>query len=180
MLSLRPYKACDAEKIASWVKDEKSMYQWSSDRFGSFPITAEKINHKYIDLNGDCEDPDNFYSLTAYDEDGIVGNLILRYVDETKRKIRFGFVIVDDSKRGKGYGKGMLKLALKFAFELLNADSCNLGVFDNNPSAYYCYKAAGFEEIGKSFDIEISEFQETWKVIELEIGKERYESLYRN
>lgn len=180
MLSLRPYKACDAEKIASWIKDEEAMYKWSSDRFGDFPITGEKINHKYIDLNGDSEDPENFYSMTAYDEDGIVGNLILRYVDENKRIIRLGFVIVDDSKRGKGYGKGMLKLALKFAFELLNADECNLGVFDNNSSAFHCYKSVGFEETGKSFEFKFGPFEEMWRVIELDIRREKYESLYRN
>ena len=53
-------------------------------------------------------------------------------------------------------------------------------MFRNNEAAYYCYKAAGFEENGKAFDVGIDAFNEKWKVIELEIGREKYESLYRN
>lgn len=79
--------------------------KWSSDRFGDFPITSEDINNKYFKHNGDCIEPDNFYPLVAFDDSGVVGHLILRYMDYEKKIIRFGFVIVDDNKRGKGYGK---------------------------------------------------------------------------
>ena len=102
---LRPYKPQDAEIIVSWIKDEEALRKWSSDRYGSYPITADDINHKYMDCNGDCVEPDNFYPMTAVADEGIVGHLILRYTDEEKKILRIGFVIVDDTKRGKGYGK---------------------------------------------------------------------------
>ena len=73
MLRLRPYKPCDAEIITSWCKDELTMRKWTSDRYEKFPITAEDMNHKYIDCNGDCDDADNFYPMTAFDETGLVG-----------------------------------------------------------------------------------------------------------
>ena len=95
----------------------------------------------------------------------------MRYVDEEKSVIRFGFVIVDDSKRGKGYGKQMIQLALKYALEIYKAKKVTLGVFENNPAAFYCYKAAGFvEQPEKNFEVEI--FGENWKILEMEvIGK---------
>lgn len=98
-LRLRQYKPCDADSIASWIKDENAFRKWSSDRFGDFPLASEDINNKYIGNNGDCIESDNFYPLTAFDENGVVGHLILRYTDEEKKVIRFGFVIVDDSKK---------------------------------------------------------------------------------
>ena len=146
MLRLRQYKPEDAATIVTWCKDEESFRKWTSDRYDSFPITAEDMNRKYIDNNGDCEEPDNFYPLTAFDESGIVGHLILRYMGEEKKEMRIGFVIVDDTKRGKGYGREMIQLALKYAFDLFRAERVTLGVFENNPSAYCCYKAAGFQE----------------------------------
>lgn len=147
MLRLRPYKPDDAETILKWIKDEDAFRKWSTDRYPHYPITADDMNHKYMDCNGDCMEPDNFYPMTAFDETGIVGHLILRFTDEEKKVLRFGFVIVNDSKRGMGYGKGMLRLALQFAFDIFKADKVTLGVLENNPGAYYCYKAAGFRDV---------------------------------
>ena len=147
MLRLRPYKPDDAETILKWIKDGDAFRKWSTDRYPHYPITADEMNHKYMDCNGDCMEPDNFYPMTAFDETGIVGHLILRFTDEEKKVLRFGFVIVDDSKRGMGYGKGMLRLALQFAFDIFKADKVTLGVLENNPGAYYCYKAAGFRDV---------------------------------
>ena len=117
MLRLRPYKPCDAKTIAGWIKDEISFRKWCSDRFESFPITAEDINRKYINYNGDCMEEDNFYPMTAFDETGIVGHLILRFIDAEKKTIRFGFVIVDDNRRGKGYGKALLRRLAQLTLE---------------------------------------------------------------
>lgn len=171
-LSIRPYKPQDAETIVSWIKDERALRKWSSDRYGAYPITAEDINYKYLKCNGDCEEPDNFYPMTAVDANGPVGHLILRYTDKEKTIIRLGFIIVDDSKRGIGYGKRMIQMAMQYAFDMLKAEKITLGVFDNNPSAYYCYKAAGFKEIPMKKDIVFEILGEKWKCIELEVNKE--------
>ncbi len=171
-LKLRPYKPSDAEAIVSWIKDERALRKWSSDRYGAYPIVAEDINHKYLDCNGDCEEPDNFYPMTLEDEGGPVGHLILRYTDEAKSVIRFGFVIVDDSKRGRGYGKKMLQMAIRYAFDMLKAEKITLGVFENNPSAYFCYKAAGFREIPMEEELLFEILGEQWKCIELEVKRE--------
>ena len=146
-LILRPYKPKDAKAIVTWIKDEKELRKWSFDRYGAYPITSEDINHKYLDCNGDCEEDDNFYPMTLTDENGPIGHLILRYTDEDKMIIRLGFIIIDDKKRGMGYGKRMIQMAIKYVFDMLKAKKLILGVFDNNTSAYNCYKAVGFKEI---------------------------------
>lgn len=175
MLKLRPYKPCDAETIVSWCKDEASFRRWTSDRYDKFPITAKDMNEKYIISNGDCPDLDNFYPMTAFDESGIVGSLILRFNNKERTVVRLGFIIVDDTKRGRGYGKKMVQIATKYAFEFLGAEKVTLGVFDNNPPAYHCYKAAGFKETGEKFEIQL--LGEMWIDVELEINKNDYETL---
>lgn len=166
-LRLRPYKPCDAQIIASWIKDEESFRKWSAGRFGDFPITAEKINGKYLENNGDCTAPDNFFPMTAFDESGAVGHLIMRYLDKEKQIIHFGFIIVDSTKRGSGYGKQMLKLAMKYAFEFLGAQKITLGVFEDNPSAYNCYKAVGLSENGEETFCELQ--GNRYRIIEMEV-----------
>ena len=168
-LRLRQYKPCDAENIVSWIKDEQALRKWSADRFENFPITSEDMNNKHLKNNGDCIEPDNFYPLIAFDNGGVVGHLILRYTDTEKKIIRFWFVIVDDSKRGKGYGKQMLIHAIKYALDIFGAEKITLGVFDNNEPAYFCYKAAGFIENGDEIFCEI--FGEQWRIVEMEVKK---------
>lgn len=170
-LRLRPYKACDAKTIVTWIHDEISLRKWSSDRYESFPVTEEDMNKKYIDCNGDCSNMDDFYPMTAFDESGIVGHLIMRFTDKEKQILRFGFVIVDDAKRGKGYGKKMLEIALQFAFEILKVNKVTLGVFVNNSPAYYCYKAAGFKEISPKQDEYYDILNEKWKCVEMEVDR---------
>ena len=170
-MKLRPYKPDDAKTITSWIKDERALRLWSSDRFGAYPVTAEDMNYKYLDCNGDCAEPDNFYPLTAVSEDGIVGHLILRYMDPARKILRIGFVIVDDTKRGCGYGKRMIQMAIRYAFDMLQAEKVTLGVFENNPSAYYCYKAAGFREIEMENKIIIELLGEQWNCIEMEVNR---------
>ena len=176
MLGLRPYKSSDAKQILTWCKDEVTFRRWTSDRYRSFPITEADMDHKYLDCNGDCAEEDNFYPMTAYDEDGPVGHLIMRYTGGDKRVLRLGFVIVDDTKRGHGYGKKMIQLALKYAFEIMNAEKVTIGVFENNLPAYHCYKAAGFRDVQIEEDIICELFGERWRILELELTKEEYQS----
>ena len=171
MLRLRPYKPSDADTILGWIKDENTFRKWSTDRYPYYPITADDMNYKYMDCNGDCAEPDNFYPMTAFDDSGIVGHLIMRFTDAEKSTLRFGFVIVDDSKRGMGYGKQMLGLALRFAFDILKVQKVTLGVLENNPGAYHCYKAAGFKDAPMDKPEYSQLMGEKIKCLELEITR---------
>ena len=174
MLRLRPYKSCDSEYIVNWLKDENIFLKWGGERFGSFPISANSIDDKYKLDNGDCVEQDNFYPMTAFDDSGVVGHFIMRYIHGDNKILRFGWVIVDDTKRGKGYGRQMLELGLKYAFEIFWVTKATIGVFENNLSAYRCYKAVGFNEVTMEED-EIEEIKgEKWKIIELEITEHDY------
>lgn len=172
MLRLRPYKKCDAEHIVKWSKDEYTFRQWCADRYERYPILPEAINEHYEAIAYS----DNFYQMTAFDYTGIVGHLIMRFTDDEKNILRLGFIIVDDKVRGKGYGKEMLQLALKYAFEILNVNKVTLGVFENNKSAYYAYKAVGFEEITLEEPEYFNILGEQWKCLELEIDSKKYRS----
>lgn len=136
MLRLRPYNSNDAEQIISWSKDETAFYKWTAGVLGDYPLTKEKFSAVT-----------NLMAFTAIDDNEIVGFFTMRKPDESFDELRFGFVVVDPPKRGKGYGKKMLQLGLTYAKEIYGAKKVSLGVFENNESAYHCYKAAGFQDI---------------------------------
>lgn len=58
----------------------------------------------------------------------------------------FKFVVVDKKKRGKGYGKEMLNLALRYAFLITGAEAVQLNVFNENTLAKQCYEKVGFAQ----------------------------------
>lgn len=91
----------------------------------------------------------------------------MRYTGGDNRQLRFGWVIVDDSIRGNGYGKQMLELGLMYAFKIFGANRVTIGVFENNDAAHWCYKKAGF------VDTEIIA-STPWNVVEMEILKEDF------
>lgn len=168
MLRLRPYKACDAQYIVSWIKDEYSFRQWCADRYESYPIRAEEMNKYYEAFQND----ENFWQMTAFDETGVVGHLIMRFTDEQKATLRLGFIIVDSEKRGKGYGKGMLKLALQFAFQTVKVSKVTLGVFNNNQAAYHAYQSVGFYKVPAERRERYLIKGEEWECIEMEIDEQ--------
>lgn len=172
-MRLRPYKTCDAQTIIKWVKDEDVFLKWGGDHFGQFPINAEIIDRKYLRDNGDCNEADNFYPWVAFtDEDGVVGHFIMRYIHGDNKILRFGWVIVDDSIRGKGCGASMLRLGLDYAFNILGVDMVTIGVYENNAIAHNCYKRVGF------VDKEIVP-DERENIIEMAITRNEYECLNR-
>lgn len=133
---------------------------WSADRYKDFPAKPEEMMKQY--------EGDNMYPFTAIVGEEIAGHILLRYPSEDKSVIRFGFVIVDDSKRGKGYGRQMLHLAIDYAQQELGAKRINLGVFCDNISAVECYKSVGFRIIGiDSYVID----GEEWKGFEMELNR---------
>ena len=166
-LRLRPYKPCDAAAIVSWIGDETAYYKWSAGRFGAYPLTAEGLNRHYA-----AADSDSFFEMTACDASGPVGHLIMRYPGQDRAVLRFGFVIVDPARRGRGDGRRMLQLAVRYAFDQLSVDKITLGVFLNNPPAYRCYRSVGFREVPGAAVERGRILGETWEVQEMELTRE--------
>ena len=164
MMTLRPYQASDAEEIVKWIADERAMRKWSAHWYGHFPVTADDMNALYERMTNQVH-PE---ILTAVDTDGITGHLILRMTDEEKRIIRAGFVIVNDRKRGRGCGKQLMELAVQYAFEMLNAETVSLGVFENNLPALKCYQSAGFRVVETDEPEYFEAFGEKWKCLQME------------
>ncbi|MBP5460786.1 MAG: GNAT family N-acetyltransferase, partial [Lachnospiraceae bacterium] len=96
-----------------------------------------------------------------------VGQFIMRYLHGDTGLLRFGWVIVDNTNRGTGYGTEMRRLGLQYAFGILRVDKVTLGVFEGNDLAHNCYRKAGFSDTGVVVE------KQPWNVIEMEITKEK-------
>ncbi len=164
-MELREYKDSDAKIILTWINNEREFRLWSADRYGDYPVNENDINNNYHGCS-----KNNFYPLTMVDGDKVIGHLILRNPTSDKSVIRMGFIIVDSSIRGHGYGKKIIELAINYAREKLSAKEINLGVFTCNTSALNCYQRSGFEIV----DIEKNAYtfyDENWDCAEMILKK---------
>ena len=155
---LRDFKIDDAPIILGWIKNKADFRKWGADRYRDYPAMPDEMAQLYA--------PDNCHPLTAEDENGnIIGHILIRIPDLAEpHTVRLGFIIVDESLRGKGYGKELIRKTIGYARKNLNATSISLGVFKNNPSALHCYKSVGFKEIGlETYNID----GETWDGVEM-------------
>lgn len=142
MIRLRPYKSGDARFLLNWFADERTFRMWCADRF-DYPLTAEQLET----YRRQYENDPNGWSFTALEESGApVGHLMMRLADYENGSVHIGFVAVAPEMRGRGYGKEMVRQALRYAFEILGVRRATLGVFDCNPAAHACYLACGFRD----------------------------------
>lgn len=143
MLRLRPYKSCDAKYIIDWINNEEEFAKWCANLI-TYPFTEEsmKITQERF------ENYENGWLFTSINKKGTpIGFLSMSKADYEKNSVHLGFIIVDSSKRNKGFGKQMINQALKYAFEILNVSRVTLKVFDNNPTAHICYQKLGFVDV---------------------------------
>lgn len=165
-MEFREYQETDALEILKWINNERDFRMWSADRYDSYPIKPNDININY----DESKKISKFYPMTLTIDGKVIGHLILRNPNNDKDTIRLGFIIVDNSIRGKGYGKLLILEAIKYAKKVLHAKNINLGVFDCNSSAIYCYKACGFIEtdiINDAYKYQ----DETWNQVEMVLKK---------
>jgi len=168
-LYIRPYRPEDAKKVIGWINDEKQFYQWSAGRLGGYPADDVTLNEYYEKLSKQ----EKLYVMVACEGNEPVGQFIMRHPLEDKTEVRMGFIIVDSSKRGLGYGKLMLQSAFKFGFEEIRAEKLTLGVFEENDSAIKCYEKAGLKLNGKEEMFQLMD--EVWKCKDMEINKDETE-----
>lgn len=142
MITFRQYKTRDAETVTGWVKDRTALFLWSADRFRGFPLLPETFDGTYADKS--------LMGYIAEDNGIMIGHLFMQELGDGV--LKFGLIIVDPGKRGKGYGKRMLLSALELAKEKYAPKKVLLYAFDTNEAAYNCYKSMGFKETGNIID----------------------------
>lgn len=143
-MRMRPYiSARDYEYLAKWIGDERTHSLWSAELI-PYPMTEESLNSV---LERDAKER-GCCAYVATEDDGEPIGFFVYSINVENNEGFLRFIVVDSTKRGKGYGGRMLKLAMKYAFEITGASSVHLNVFDVNERARKCYTKVGFTEQG--------------------------------
>lgn len=141
-MRLRPYiNIKDFEYVKKWINGERTHAMWCANLI-PYPVTDEALQ-EYLDKDA------NDWGGSAYiatEADGRPVGFFVYSVNCSENSGFFKFIVLDNELRGKGYGTQMIKLAIKYAFEITGVSSIGINVFDINISARKCYENVGFEE----------------------------------
>ena len=164
-MRIRPYTYLDFPKIQKWIKDERTYAMWCANLI-PYPLEAESFHDFFdelLEIKGDIP-------FVATTDDGEPIGFFSYMLNYQTNSGFFKFVMIDSSKRGHGYGTEMMKLAVKYAFDITGAEAVDLIVFSSNERAKRCYEKAGFID----FELLENEFiykDEMWKRCKMRIKR---------
>ena len=140
-MTLRPYQKTDFEVISKWITQERAHALWCANLI-PYPLEKES----FYKLLAEAEERFGDSPFVATTEEGKVVGFFCFSVNLSTNEGMLKFVVIDASERNKGYGCEMLKLAVKYAFEIAKVDAVQLNVFAENLGARKCYEKVGFQE----------------------------------
>lgn len=141
-MRIRPYiSGLDFEIIRQWISDERTHAMWCANLI-PYPLERKAFDATLTDMA--VKFGDSPFVATA--NDGKVIGFFCYSVNLNTNEGILKFVMVDQDLRGQGYGKEMLSLAVRYAFEITKAYAVQLNVFSENTGAKKCYLSVGFSE----------------------------------
>lgn len=143
LVNMRQIKKSDLNYIKEWINDLEVQY-YSQEQYPMF-YNWLLIKHIYGDgLKG----RKNIFIME--DKSGnVIGELWLYPIDFVRRITELVIIIGKKDLRGKGYGKDAINTIKRYCFDRLKLEAIYLKVFSFNSRAINCYKACGFNVIGK-------------------------------
>ena len=139
---LRPVETADADHFRRWLNDPSVR-----TNLKLFAPLTKRAEQEYIERAGTS--PDDFvFAIVRKQGDRLIGAAGLHRTRWKDRSTSFGVFIGDAECRGAGFGTEATRLVLRYAFETLNLNRVELGVYDFNEAAIHVYEKLGFVREG--------------------------------
>ncbi|EAG8703234.1 spermidine N1-acetyltransferase [Listeria monocytogenes] len=142
-LKLRPLEREDLKFVHRLNNDAKIMSYWFEEPYEAF-VELQELYDKHIH--------DQSERRFILELDGqMVGLVALMEIDYIHRRAEFQ-IIIDPKFQGHGYAVSATKLAMKYAFHVLNMHKLYLVVDKVNEKAIHVYEKVGFIREGELID----------------------------
>ncbi|EAC8104827.1 spermidine N1-acetyltransferase [Listeria monocytogenes] len=142
-LKLRPLEREDLKFVHRLNNDAKIMSYWFEEPYEAF-VELQELYDKHIH--------DQSERRFILELDGqMVGLIELMEIDYIHRRAEFQ-IIIDPKFQGHGYAVSATKLAMKYAFHVLNLHKLYLVVDKVNEKAIHVYEKVGFIREGELID----------------------------
>jgi len=144
MIRLRALERDDLRFVHHLTNNRRVMSYWFEEPYESF-VELEDLYLKHIH---DQSERRFIAESTSGERIGLVELVEITYIH---RRAEFQ-IIISPENQGKGYGPTVTRLAIDYAFRVLNINKLYLVVSTENEAAIAIYRACGFIEEGRLID----------------------------
>lgn len=141
-VTLRPLEPTDIETMYPWHLDYELDIYSSWGRTCSRAFFQKRWEEKLLDP------PDDLITFGIEFEDRLVGRVQVALIDYEHRRCYIGILLGDRSVWGRGVGKKAVRIALDYAFTVLNLEKACAEVYDFNTRSCRLFEAVGFLQEG--------------------------------
>ena len=170
-IRLIPFDESDFDQLIAEIPDARFLLQWAGPKY-LFPLDIGQLNDTLEKTAG--EKPlFRVYKAVLTNTIEVIGHIQLLNVDYRAATCILGRVLIFSNYRGKGFGRELVNLAVKYAFENLGLREITLNVFDFNTKALALYENIGFIECEQKNGAQ--EFQnELWKSVKMKLTRDQW------
>ena len=171
LIKLQIFDENDFNQLIAAVPDARFHFQWAGIRY-IYPLDFSQLKDTLAKTTG--EQP-SFKVLKAIrsNTSETVGHIQLMDIDYSSASCVLGRVLIFPDHRGNGFGKAMVRLTVKDAFENLGLHEITLNVFDFNESAIATYKSIGFIDY-QLIKGALKFRNESWNIIKMKLNKDQW------
>ena len=124
-MRIRPYiSVLDFDEMEKWITDERTHAMWCANLI-SYPLQKRNFEETLAEFAAKFKDS----PYVATTNEGTLVGFFCYSVNTDTNEGMLKFVVTAPEFRGKGYGREMVALAVKYGFEITKADAVQLNVF---------------------------------------------------
>ncbi len=157
-MKLISFEPKDYLLLAAWVPDDEFNLLWGGPLY-DWPVTEGQIAAH--------QSRPEVSSFLLVNEKRKIGFIEINQISDVECRL-CRVLVSGDAGRGRGYGKELIRLAVKHAQENFNARTISLAVFEHNVSALRCYESSGFQTISRETD-RVFFNGKNWPLLQMEL-----------
>jgi len=137
---LRSISYDDTDLIVKWRnQDNVKRYFFCRDEF------TRESHENWLKTRVEPGEVDQFV-VCLKENDKPIGCTYIRDIDYDNSKAEYGVFIGEEDARGKGIGKEILEITVRYAFDVLKLHRIYARVIDTNKASLYCFLHCGFTQ----------------------------------
>lgn len=147
---LRPMTVEEIPIFYKWATQSDSTSFWYGELYGDRIPTYEEFTRDWKRHFFDGSQPEKGRSFTILVGNKAIGQINYNEINRKNNSVELDIIIAEDIEKSKGHGSDALETLVKYLFQNMNIQLCEIEAVTQNVRAIRAYEKAGFK-ITKTF-----------------------------